>query len=141
MSLTAFLAQNAVKVENVKYVASKRFIDEDGNSAQWEIKCISSTEDESLRKSCIRSIPVPGTHNQRFQRETDMNAYLSKLAVTCTVYPNLNAQDLQDSYGVMGAENMLKTMLTPGEYADYVAKVQEVNGYETLQEEVDEAKN
>ena len=30
MSLTAFLAQNAKKVENVKYVVSNRFVDEEG---------------------------------------------------------------------------------------------------------------
>ena len=28
MSLTAFLAKNALKVENVKFVPSKRFVDE-----------------------------------------------------------------------------------------------------------------
>ena len=43
---------------------------------------------------------------------------------------------------MMGAEALLKTMLTPGEYADYLTKVQEVCGFETtLQDEVDEAKN
>ena len=68
--------------------------------------------------------------------------YLGKLAVACTVYPNLNDKGLQDSYHVMGAEDLLKTMLTPGEYTDYVAKVQEVCGFDTtLQDEVDEAKN
>ena len=42
----------------------------------------------------------------------------------------------------MGAEARLKTMLTPGEYADYVLKVQEVCGFDTpLQDEVDDAKN
>lgn len=42
----------------------------------------------------------------------------------------------------MGAEALLKTMLTPGEYADYAAKVQEVCGFETSMEElVSDAKN
>lgn len=31
MSLSAFLAENAVPVENIKFVASKRFLGEDGN--------------------------------------------------------------------------------------------------------------
>jgi hypothetical protein len=68
--------------------------------------------------------------------------YLGKLAVACTVFPNLNAKELQDSYKVMGAEALLKAMLTPGEYASYVEKVQEVCGFSTpIEEEIEEAKN
>ena len=141
MSLTAFLAQNAVQVEHIKYVASKRFLDEKKKPVAWEIKTINGTEDEALRKACAKRVPIPGKKNQ-YQRETDYDMYLGKLAVACTVYPDLSNKELQDSYHVMGAEALLKTMLTPGEYADYVGKVQEVCGFDVeLQEEVDEAKN
>ena len=65
-----------------------------------------------------------------------------RLAVACTVFPNLNDKELQDSYKVMGADALLKTMLTPGEYAEYLTKIQEVCGFDTtMQDEVDEAKN
>ena len=139
-NLSAFLSQNAIQVENVKYVASKRFI-QDGNPIEWEICGITSTEDEALRKANTRKVPVPGKRNQ-YVPETDYNAYIGKLAARCTVYPNLDDAELQNSYGVMGADELLKTMLTPGEYADYLSKVQEVNGFETsLEEAVDEAKN
>lgn len=141
MSLSAFLAQNAVKVENIKFAASPRFLDEAGKPMQWEIKTITSTEDEELRKSCSKRVPFPGRKNQ-YQKETDFDQYLGKLAVACTVYPNLDDKELQDSYQVMGAERLLKTMLTPGEYANYVGKIQEVCGFDiSLQDEVDEAKN
>ena len=56
MSLSAFLAENAVPVENIKFVASKRFLGEDGNPIPWEIKTITGTEDEALRKSCAKRI-------------------------------------------------------------------------------------
>lgn len=141
MNLSAFLAENALAVENVKFAASKRFMGDDGKPMLWEIKTITGTEDEALRKSCAKRFPVPGKKNQ-YQKETDYDLYLGKLAVACTVFPNLNDKELQDSYKVMGAEALLKTMLTPGEYADYVQKVQEVCGFDTsLQDEVDEAKN
>ena len=141
MSLSAFLAENAIAVENVKFTASNRFLNEDGKPMLWEMKTITSTEDEALRKSCAKQVAVPGRKNQ-YQRETDYDMYLGKLAVACTVYPNLNDKGLQDSYGVMGAEALLKTMLTPGEYANYIGKVQEVCGFDiTLQDEVEEAKN
>ena len=141
MNLSAFLAENALAVENVKFAVSKRFMGDDGKPMLWEIKTITGTEDEALRKSCAKRVPIPGKKNQ-YQKETDYDMYLGKLAVACTVFPNLNDKELQDSYKVMGADALLKTMLTPGEYADYVQKVQEVCGFDTsLQDEVDEAKN
>lgn len=139
-NLSVFLAENAKKVENTKYVASNRFVGEDKKPVSWEIQCITSTEDEALRKSCTKKVQVPGKRNV-YVPETDYNKYLGMLAVKCTVYPNLNDVELQNSYGVMGGDTLLKTMLTPGEYADYSAKVQEVNGFQTFQEQVDEAKN
>lgn len=51
-NLTAFLAQNAKQVENVKLVVSDRFTDEDGKPLEWEVRCISSREDETLRRDC-----------------------------------------------------------------------------------------
>lgn len=142
LNLRAFLAENAAKPENVKYVASQRMIDpETGKPAEWEIRCLTSAEDEELRRASIRRVPVPGRKNQ-FTSEIDMNTYLGKLAVAATVSPPLDSVELQDSYGVKGAENLIKKMLTAGEYADYQTRVQQVCGFETtLQDEVDEAKN
>jgi hypothetical protein len=139
--LSGFLAQNALPIENMKYVASKRFLDKNGNPQEWEIKCITPEEDEQLRKSCTKRVPVPGGRKGQYTLETDYNAYLGKLAAECTVFPNLKDAQLQDSYKVMGADALLKKMLSPGEYADYLLKVQEVNGFQTLQEDIDEAKN
>ena len=78
MSLSAFLAENAVPVENIKFVASKRFLGEDGNPIPWEIKTITGTEDEALRKSCAKRVPVPGKKNQ-YQKETDYDLYLGNV--------------------------------------------------------------
>ena len=140
-TLSAFLAGNALTVEHVKFPASVRFLDENKNPVLWEIKTISATEDEAIRKDSARRVPVPGRKNQ-YQRETDYDLYLGKLAAACTVFPDLNSAELQNSYHVMGAEALLKAMLTPGEYAGYIQKIQEVCGFDTtLQEEVDEAKN
>lgn len=140
--LQAFLKQNAVANENVKFVASKRFVDpKTQEPLEWEIKGISSQEDESLRKASTKKIPTPGKRGQ-FTQETDYNKYVGLLATTCTVYPNLNDKELQDSYGVMGADSLLKEMLLPGEYANYLEKVQEVCGFDvSLDELVEEAKN
>jgi len=140
-NLNAFLKQNALRNENVKFVASKRFVDDSGKPIEWEICGITSEEDEAIRKACTRKVPIPGKKGQ-YTPETDYNLYLGKLAARCTVYPNLNNAELQNSYGVMGADTLLKTMLNPGEYAEYLAKIQEVNGFDvTMEELVEQAKN
>lgn len=139
--LSCFLSQNALKVENEKYVASSRFLGSNKKPIEWEVRAISSAEDEALRKECTKRTPVPGKKGQ-YTQETDYNKYLGKLAARCTVYPNLDDKELQDSYHVMGADILLKTMLTAGEYAGYIEKIQQINGFDASMEELEEeAKN
>lgn len=140
-NLTAFLAQNAKKIENVRYVASDRFVDtETEEPVQWEICCITAKENSAIRKSCAKTIPVPGRKGQ-FTQDFDTNAYLAKVSARCTVFPNLNDAELQQSYGVMDAEQLIITMLSPAEFEDYSTKVLEVNGFQTGEEMVADAKN
>ena len=139
-NFAVFMAGNALKDEVVKYVASKRFAVK-GKPVEWEIKSIDSDLDEALRRECTKKVPVPGKRGQ-YNQEVDTDKYMAKMCVACTVYPNLNDAELQDSYGVKGADALLKKMLKPGEYTEYTAKVMEVNGYDMSMEElVDEAKN
>lgn len=102
-SLSAFLKQNAKSIDNRTIVASPRFIGEDGNPMKWEIACITAGENQKLRKDSIRNVPVSGKRGQ-FTQDFDTASYQAKLAVKCTVFPDLNNADLQQSYGVMGAE-------------------------------------
>ena len=44
--------------------------------------------------------------------------------------PNLDDAALQDSYGAVGAQDLIQKMLTPGEYADLANMVQQVCGFE-----------
>ncbi len=140
-NLTAFLAQNAKKIDNVQYVASDRFVDPDtGEAMPWEICCITAAENSAIRKSCMRTVQAPGRKGQ-FTQDFDANAYLAKVSVRCTIFPNLNDAELQQSYGAMGAEQLITTMLTPAEFEDYSTKVLEVNGFQSGEEMVAEAKN
>jgi len=139
--LSCFLSQNAIKAENEKFIASKRFIGLDKKPVEWEIQAITSEEDEALRRECTKRVPVVGKRGQ-YTQETDYNRYLGKLAARCTVFPNLKDKGLQDSYHVMGEDVLLKAMLTAGEYAGYMEKVQQVNGFDATMEELEEeAKN
>ena len=69
-NLAAFLAQNVQKTENVKYVASKRIM-ENGTPVEWEIRAISPGKDDALKKACTKQIPGPGKKNS-FTPELDM---------------------------------------------------------------------
>ena len=136
---SSLMAQNKVKRENVKFVASKSFVDANGEPIKWEIKAITSREDDALRKSCTRVVKVG---KGAVRPELDTNAYIGKLAAACTVYPDLKNAELQSSYGVMGDDELLKDMLSAGEYAEYCSKVSEINGFDVdINDAVDDAKN
>ena len=140
MSLSAFLAQNAERIDNVKYVASERFKDENGNPMEWEIRAITAKQNKEIQNQCMKYTVVPGKRAQQ-RRELDLIEYQTKLAVACTVFPDLNNAELQNSYGVMGADVLLDTMLTPGELTDYVVEVQGICGFESMDKLVEDAKN
>ena len=137
--LSAFLHGNAAAVENLHFPASGRFTDGDGEPMKWELRCVSSTEDEEIRRSANRR---SDRGRGQSAHETDVSLYLGRLAARCTVFPDLNDKALQDSYSVMGADHLLRAMLTPGEYAEYLRQVQKICGFDlSFEELVDEAKN
>lgn len=137
-NLNAFLSQNAIKVENEKHVISNRFKDENGKLIPFEFRALTEAENERIRKSCTKKIKSKGVVSTDIKFED----YIAKLAVESVVFPNLKDKELQESYGAMGAENLLKVMLTTGEYATLMEKVQKINGFDIDDEEIiEEAKN
>lgn len=104
------------------------------------MRCISSREDETLRRDCQYRVQVPGKRGS-FRQEFDNVLYLAKLAAACTVYPNLNDAELQDSYGVKCAEELISAMLTPGEYTNYTEKLFDICGFGDAPDLEEQAKN
>lgn len=142
ITLSAFLAPNVEKAEGEEYVATKRIKDpKTGKPVPWKLQPVDTETMTRLRKECSRQVPVPGKRGM-YTRETDSEKFVKMLTAKTVVFPDLNNAQLQDSWGVMGAENLLNRMLIPGEYDDLVMKVQEVNGYDKdMDELVDQAKN
>lgn len=139
-NLSCFLAGNVEKRENKKIIVSNRFKDKDGKAVEWEIRSISADEDEVLRKSCTKKVPVVGKKNQ-FTQDFDANAYLAKLATKAVVFPDLNNAELQNSYGVMGAEQLIKVMLYKDEFDFLTEQLVTNSESEDINELIDEAKN
>lgn len=140
--LNRFLKKNKVKKENIKVAASRSLVDDAGNPLLWEIRPLTTKEDNAIRDECTMDIPVTGKPGL-YRPKLNSNKYLVKLAAACVVEPNLNDKGLQDSYGVMGAEQLITELLDdPGEFNAFMNKIQEYNGFtESFQEAVDEAKN
>jgi len=136
-----FMKANKKIKENVLYPATKSLCDENGDPLLWEIKAISTKENDLIRESCTKEVPVKGKPNQ-IRQKVDMSMYMSKMMVAAIVSPDLNNKELQDSYGVMTPEELLKEMIDDaGEYNELAVKIQEISGFSSLQEDVDEAKN
>lgn len=140
-ALSAFLKKNKKARSNTKYAATKSLVDEAGKPLDWEVKPISTREDEEIRDDCTKEVPITGKPGM-YRQKLDTSAYLSKILVASVVEPNLYSAELQDSYGVKTPEELVKEMVDdPGEYQDFVLFVQKYNGFtESLEDKVEEAK-
>lgn len=138
-SLSCFLSGNAERRENKKIVISDRFKDK-GKLVEWEIRSISAEEDEAIRKECTKRIAVAGKKNQ-YTQDFDTNIYLTKLAARAVVFPDLNDMELQNSYHVMSAEQLIKAMLYKDEFDALSEELMSFSGSQNINDVVDEAKN
>jgi hypothetical protein len=139
MSLQAFFAQNAQAMFTDEFVISERFKDKQGTPMKWKLKTLTEAENETIRKSATRQ--SKGKNGARVQ-EIVQEEYIGKLAVASVLYPDLQNAELQQSYGVLGADTLLKKMLLSGEYASLLAKVQELNGFDRdIDDLAEEVKN
>lgn len=134
--LTAFLKQNKQERATIKIAASESFRNADGSLLLWEIRPLKSKEAENIRMQCT-------SMSKKGERKIDTEKFNRMVAAKCTVFPNLDDKDLQDSYGVMGAENLIQEMLdVDGEYQEYIKKILDISGYDkTMEDLVEEAKN
>jgi len=140
-NFSRFMKANKVKKENTTYAATKSLTDENGKPLLWTIRPLSTKENEAIRDECTKDIPIKGKPNA-FRQSLDVSKYIAKAICACVVEPNLFDKDLQDSYGVMSPEELIQEMVDdPGEYSDFAAFVQQFNGFTTLGEEVEKAKN
>ena len=140
MSLEMFFKQNAMEKENKKVLVSTRFADDEGKPAKFEIKAITATEDQILREACTSLKEIPGKKGQ-FAPMLNAGKYMSMLCAACVVYPELENAALQDSYGVKTKPELLTAMLLPAEYQDLATEIQNINGFKTQEDLVEDAKN
>lgn len=125
-----FMRDNKIAKKNVKFIPTQSLKDADGNGLEWELKPLSTRENDIIRDSCI------------LENGFDHTGYVAKMITKSVIFPNLNDVELQNSYGVFSPEDLLKELVdNPAEYQDFTEFVTSFNGYETSQSnKVNEAK-
>ena len=137
-----FMRANKVEKKNERYAPTRSLCDENGKPLEWEFKHITSKENEALRDECTIEVPVTGKPNM-FRPRVQSGKYIRKMITASVVYPDLYDAQLQDSYGVKTPEELLLAMVDdPGEYNEFMNRIQAHNGFDqTFQEKAEEAKN
>lgn len=138
--ITAFLASNAIKTQDKEYIASKRFVDKDGKPIPWRLRVVTNDELDAITRRCQKKEFMPKM--REYKVVVDKQRLEIEMICAAVVFPNLNDERLQDSYGTIGAEATVRAMLTPGEYSDLANAVTEVAGFQAgMGEQVRTAKN
>lgn len=140
MDLSAFLAENVERRENKKVVISDRFKDKNKKPIEWELRPLTAEEDDGIKKSCTRKVPVTGKPG-RYTEEFDIYAYIKKTTARAVVFPKLDDADLQNSYGVSTPEQLLTKMLYKDEFDTLSSEATGLNQREDINDLVEEAKN
>lgn len=136
MSLNGFFKSNAKSLPDVKVVVSERFTNEDGSPIEWVLHPISTKLVEEITKRNTKTTIKNGKKESTVNEE-NLNAELLEAVV---LYPSLNDAELQDSYGVSSANELLSVMLYPGETQVLTNALQEVMAG-TKANDIDELKN
>lgn len=123
--LERFFAAEAARPE-VQVVVSERFRGEDGQALAWRLQPVTAEDMQQIRAA---------------GNADGGSGLVLRLLARAVVYPDLQDAALQDSYGVLGAEELLLRMLSPGEYRVLLAAFEKQNLRPEMPELVRDAKN
>jgi len=125
-----FFKENRAPRENEFFAATRLFKDENGVPIKWELKPLSSKKLEDIKWTNMEN---GGLNEKQYQKD---------LIIASVIFPPLRNKDLQDSYGVKSAEDLLFELLTGNEFTDLSLKVMSMNGLvDDIDELINEAKN
>lgn len=127
-NFTAFMADKTTNFEPVEVIVSSRF-KAGGKPVPFKIRPITQDDNEAIIRECTRNYVDPGTRVRR--QKLDDALYSAELIARCTVYPDLNDAALQDSYKAVGAADLARKMLLPGEFRRLVDAISGVCGFDT----------
>lgn len=132
-SLQAFMTP--LVAENKEVLVSKRYLDENGKPVLWEIKPISTEENDKIMKKHMK-------RDKKGLEVFNRLDYINELVASAVVFPDLTDAALQKAWGVLGETQLLGKMLYTGEFSTLSEEVQKISGLDIDEENlIDEAKN
>lgn len=105
--------------EPKEVIVSQRFTGKNGEPLTWKIKAIKEKEHQKIKNN-----------------KMEIEQYWRKFCASCVVEPDLQDKQLLESYGCHTADEVLKEMLTMGEYMILLKTVREQNGFEERKESI-----
>ena len=114
-----FFKEHRRQQKNVKYAASSLFLDEAGKPIEWELRVLPTKKVEEIKWNAM---------NNKTGR-LDAQKMAIDMTVASVVFPPLRDAELQDSYGVKNARDLLYELLTSAELDNLESKVMEICGY------------
>ncbi|CUB44672.1 MULTISPECIES: phage tail assembly chaperone [Bacillus] len=138
--LSFFMPGQTIEAEEVKVPISKRFKDKAGNVVPFVFKAITTERIDELEKENTTYKNVKGRGRVK---ELDSQRFYARIAVETTVYPNFKSKELREAYKTEDPVEVAKRILSVGgEYANWLNKAIEINGFEDdLEDLEEEAKN
>ncbi|MGG4085242.1 phage portal protein [Bacillus velezensis] len=138
--LSFFMPGQTIEAEEVKVLISKRFKDKAGNVIPFVFKAITTERIDELEKENTTYKNVKGRGRVK---DLDSQRFYARIAVETTVYPNFKSKELREAYKTEDPVEVAKRILSVGgEYANWLNKAIEINGFEDdLEDLEEEAKN
>lgn len=103
------------------------------------LRPLESGESDVISERCFKN--KPGKKGKQ-ERVFDAIKYNREICVASMVHPDLNDAELQESYGVRGADNLYSKLFLLGEANQILEKVTEISGIDvSMDDEIEEAKN
>ena len=82
--LSRFLKKNKKTKENLRLAATTTLTDEKGKPLTWEVRPLTTKEDNALREECTVDVQVTGKPGM-FRPKFNANRYLARMAAACVV--------------------------------------------------------
>ncbi|WP_348711967.1 phage tail assembly chaperone [Bacillus subtilis] len=135
--LSFFMPGQIIEAEEVKVPISKRFVDKEGNVVPFIFKAITTERIDELEKENTTYKNVKGRGRVK---DLDSQRFYARIAVETTVYPNFKAKELREAYKTGDPVEVAKRVLSVGgEYANWLNKAIEINGFDDDLEDLEEA--
>ncbi|MBR3380857.1 MAG: phage portal protein [Bacillus sp. (in: Bacteria)] len=135
--LSFFMPGQTVEAEEVKVPISKRFVDKKGNVIPFVFKAITTERIDDLEKENTTFKNVKGRGRVK---DLDSQRFYARIAIESTIYPDFRSKELREAYSTQDPVEVAKRVLSVGgEYANWLNKAIEINGFEDEIEDLEEA--